>query len=510
MSTRWKVVIAAVVLGLVVAVVLTALAVANVWRHFEEPDFVSTPTNSPAPEGLDRFYHQELDWTACGQHHCAWIRVPVDYADPGGETLRLRVVRVEASGGHGTRTLFVNPGGPGASAMDFAVRMAGAVGAKVASTYDIVGVDPRGVGQSTPLSCLSDPDFDTFIDGDPTPDDPAEARAYERSSTTLGKACQEHSGALADHVSTAEVARDMDIARALLGRPKLDWFGASYGTDLGATYATLFPHRVGRMVLDGAVDPSLDAFESAMAQAVGFDRALDAFIAACAKAKDCPLESDHAGAVRQLQQFLADLDAHPLPVGDRRLTEGRAYFGLALPLYDRGAWDVLTVALRTAFAGDGEALLRLSDLYFSRDVAGDFADNSGQVIFAVSCLDADDRPSEKQVRAQLPTFAKASPVFGGFLGWAPLGCTGWPALSNTPQPAIDATGAPPILVLGTTRDPATPYESAVALAQQLRVGVLISRDGDGHTAYLSGNPCITTTVDAFLTAGIVPQTDPHC
>lgn len=510
MSTRWKVVIAAIVVGLVVAVVLTALTVAKLWEHFEEPKVVSTPTRSPAPDGLERYYQQELRWRTCGQNLCTWITVPVDYAHPGGETLRLRAMLVEASGGQGTRTLFVNPGGPGAPATDFAVRLAGVVGTQVASMYDIVGVDPRGVGQSAPLTCLSDADFDAFIDVDPTPDNPAEVRAYERSTATLGTACQERSGKLADHVSTAEAARDMDIARALLGRAKLDWFGASYGTDLGATYATLFPDRVGRMVLDGAVDPSLDAFEAAMAQAVGFNRALEAFIAECVDSKDCPLGHDHATAITRLRDLLADLDAHPLRVGDRELTEGRAIFGLALPLYDRGLWDLLTAALDTALAGDGEPLLRLSDLYFSRDATGDFTDNSGQVIFAVGCLDADDRPTEKQVRAQLSRFAKASPVFGDFLGWAPLGCTGWPTLSKTPQPAIDATGAPPILVLGTTRDPATPYESAVALAKQLRVGVLISRDGDGHTAYISGNPCITTTVDAFLTAGLVPQTDPRC
>ena len=303
MSLRLKLLIAGVLVALAAGTVVVAREVSSILRQVQAPQVSTEPTDSPGPPGLDRFYHQRLHWNACGAAQCTWITVPVDYAHPGGKTLRLRANLIPASGSGGTRTLFVNPGGPGGSALQFAEAFAGLVGAKVRAMYDIVGVDPRGVGRSTPLKCLSDAQFDAFIDEDPTPDSPAEVRAYLRQSATLGQACRRNSGELADHVSTAEAARDMDVARALLGRSTLDWFGASYGTDLGATYATLFPERVGRMVLDGAVDPELDAFDASMAQAVGFSRALDAFIASCRGDKDCPLS--RAAPIPELRRFLA-------------------------------------------------------------------------------------------------------------------------------------------------------------------------------------------------------------
>lgn len=510
MSQTTKAAIAATAVVLVAATVLVGLFGAEQGSDSRTPLVATSPTPSPAPAGLDRFYHQRLHWQRCDGGQCTWITVPVDYAQPQGATLRLRAILVPASGGHAARTLFVDPGGPGASAMDFARQFAELTGTKVRAMYDIVGVDPRGVGRSTPLRCLSDAAFDRFIDFDLTPDTDAEVRAYERHVAALGSACRRNSGALADHVSTAEAARDLDVARALLGRPAFDWFGASYGTQLGATYATLFPKRVGRMVLDGAVDPALSAFGSSMAQDVGFTRALDDFIAACNRQKDCPLGRDHATAVRRLRTFFARLDAHPMRVGSRRVTESRALYGVALPLYNKDAWAVLRTALRDALHGDMSQVLEISDSYFDRDRSGHFATNGGQVIYAVNCLDATDRPTEAQVRAHLASFAKASPVFGAFFGWSPLGCTPWPVRSKTPQPAIDATGAPPILVIGTTRDPATPYEEAVALAKELRVGVLITRHGEGHTAYITRSPCITDTVEGFLVAGIVPTSDPDC
>ncbi|EFQ82097.1 TAP-like protein [Aeromicrobium marinum DSM 15272] len=468
------------------------------------------PTGESVAAGLESYYEQDLGWEECGRNQCTWVTVPVDYDDPAGETTRLRVSVVPADG-EGGRSLFVNPGGPGGSAIEFADQFAALVGDDVQQVYDVVGMDPRGVGESTPLECFDGARFDDYVAQDPTPDDPEEQARYVQEISELAAACEQNSGALAAHVSTVEVARDLDVVRALLGEEKLDWFGASYGTQLGATYATLFPERTGRMVLDGAVDPTLDAFESAMAQTTGFQRAVESYAAWCAEQGDCPLGDDPAVGVDRLTSFLAALDVRPLPgLGDRLLTEGIAFYGVALPLYNEGSWDFLSQALELALDGDGSGLMYASDLYFDRQDDGSYGSNLGQVITAVSCLDSTDRPELDDVFAQVDRFEQASPIFGRALAWGAAGCSAWPFTSDDPAPQLDGAGAPPILVLGTTRDPATPYESAVALAEQLESGMLITRDGDGHTAYTSGNQCIADTVDRFLLDGTVPEADPRC
>ena len=303
----------------------------------------------------------------------------------------------------------------------------------------------------------------------------------------------------------------MDVVRALVGREKLDWFGASYGTELGATYAQIFPDHVGRMVLDGAVDPSLDEVESSFAQATGFQRALEAYVADCVQSDDCPLGDTADAGVQRVVDLMDQLDAKPLPGSDGRdLTEGRAFYGIAVTLYDEQTWPLLTTGLQKAFDGDGSVLVALSDAYFERDEDGSYGSNIGQVISAVTCLDSPDGLTEEQVRAQIPRFVDASPVFGRALAWGALGCADWPVAATSPRPQIDGKGAPPILVLGTTRDPATPYESAQALAEQLESGVLLTRDGDGHTAYLSGNKCIQKAVDTYLLDGTMPAEGTTC
>lgn len=491
----------ALLLGIVV---VTAVVTRDSWT---EP----TPATAAPPAGLDEFYQQELTWNDCGEAHCTTIKVPIDYAGPDGATTTLSAKVYEADSGKARRSLFVNPGGPGGSAIDYATSMAGSFGKGVRNDYDVVGVDPRGVGKSSPLECLSAKAFDAFTEVDSDPDNPAEVTALRSSLTELGDACEKNSGELAAHVSTVETAKDMDVVRALLGRSKLDWFGASYGTELGAVYAQLFPQKVGRMVLDGAVDPALDEVESGLGQATGFQRAFDSYAADCVKSSSCPLGIDAAGASAKVAELLTRLDAATLPgIGDRRLTEGQAFYGIAVTLYDKSTWGLLTQALSSAFQGNGAGLLTLSDAYFERQSDGSYAGNLGQVIYAINCLDSSDNLTLAEAKANLPRFEKASPVFGRSLGWGALGCADWPIKATNPVPAISADGAPPILVLGTTRDPATPYEWAEALSKQLSSGVLLTRDGDGHTAYGSGNACITTAVDAFLTEGKVPKDGKTC
>ncbi len=506
--TRLSVIAAAAVAVVLVVVAAVYLGTRAGGEEWEAPQ----ATGEAVDDSLASFYEQDLDWSACGDAQCAQVTVPIDYEDPTGDTLELAVKVYPAGDANSSRAIFVNPGGPGGSALDFADAMSTQFGSSVLDAYDVVGVDPRGVGESTPLECLSDADFDAFTETDPDPDDSAEVTALRQSLTDLGTACQDNSGDLAAHVSTEEAARDMDVVRALLGQTELDWFGASYGTQLGATYANLFPAKVGRMVLDGAVDPLEDSIEASLGQATGFQRAFDAYAADCVEQGDCPIGSSVEEARSTVADFLTQLDATPLQTRDpdRQLTEGQAFYGLALPLYSQESWPVLTQALQQAFDGDGTTMLLLSDTYFSRDPDGSYAGNIGQVIYAVNCLDESEQPDLETVRDALPRFEQASPVFGRSLGWGALGCTDWPIRPTSPQEPVTAEGAAPIVVVGTTRDPATPYESAVKLADQLSSGVLLTREGDGHTAYNSGNQCIDDTIDAYLVDGTVPEDDTTC
>lgn len=493
------------------AVVVVGVLVATRGGDTTDPTALE-PTGETAPDGLERFYAQELTWEDCGDGECADIEVPVDYDEPDGETATLRAVRFLATG-DGTRALFVNPGGPGGSAIDYARSLASSMGDKVRDAFTIVGVDPRGVGESTPLECLPDEEFDAYAASDPDPTNDAEVQELRDNVRALGEACVENSGELAGHVSTEEAARDMDVARALLGQDTMDWFGASYGTQLGATYATLFPEKVGAMVLDGAVDPAQDTFGSSLGQATGFQRALDAYIDACVQLESCPLGDAPDAAERVIETLMAQLEEEPLPTGtERELTKGRAFYGIAVTLYDKASWVALSQGLTAALRGDGSVLLQLNDAYFSRRGDGSYRGNIGWANIAINCLDNDDRPSLEQVEERLPEFREVSPVFGEALGWGTLGCTDWPEPAENPQVEIDAAGAAPIVVIGTTRDPATPYENAGRLADQLgeREGVLLTREGDGHTAYSSGNQCIVDAVDAYLVDGTVPEDGLTC
>lgn len=495
-------------LGVVLVVGLVGVAVWTSRDTYEPP----AATGEPAPDGLEEFYGQDLQLEECGDARCATVVVPIDYAEPDGDTTELRLAVHSATGGGG-KAVFVNPGGPGGSAISFAETMAGIFPDSVRETYDVVGVDPRGVGESTPIDCVDGPDFDAYVAGDPDPDTDAEVAELREATTAFGEGCLEKSGDLAAHVSTEEAARDMDVVRALLGQEQMDWFGASYGTQLGATYASLFPEKVGRMVLDGAVDPAQGVVESSLGQATGFQRAIRAYAEACVQLESCPLGDDADEAVQQVRDLLDRLDEQPLPTGtDRELTEGLAFYGIAVTLYDKATWVVLSQALTVALQGDGQVLLRLSDAYFQRQPDGSFDGNIGEVITVISCLDARERLTLEETEGVLDRFEQASPVFGRALGWGTLACTDWPIEAENPQIEIDATGAPPIIVLGTTRDPATPYENSQALADQLGpdVGVLVTREGDGHTAYTSGNTCITEAIDTFYVDGTVPEDDLTC
>ncbi len=509
-----------VALLLIVALVLSGIGVAAlaVLGGSDASSPAPAPTTTPGPgatdppsPGLSTYYSQQLDWTSChGGAECTDLEVPLDYAKPDGETIELAVLKVPArEPGRRIGSLVVNPGGPGAPGTDYA-RSLLAFRPAVSDAYDIVGFDPRGTGHSEPVDCLSDDDLDAYVAQDPDPDTPAEVDTFAGFVDELGAGCVERSGALASHVTTIEAARDMDVLRSALGESAMTYYGASYGTKLGATYADLFPDRVGRMVLDGALDVSLSSRELSLGQAAGFETALRAYVQDCVDGGDCVLGDSLEAGLARIKRFLDDVDAKPLPTSsDRELDVGNAFYGVVLPLYSRDSWPALTQGLQQAFDGDGSALLSYSDLYSGRGPDG-YVDNSSEAFYAISCLDDPWAITTDEVPADLPAFEKASPTFGSVFAWGLTACGGIEARSTEQPRDIKAAGAAPIVVIGTTRDPATPYAWAVSLADQLESGVLISRDGDGHTGYTEGNDCVDDAVDAYFLAGTVPEDGLSC
>ncbi len=465
-----------------------------------------------APAALRRFYDQRLTWRPCRTgDRCARLRVPLDYAHPDGRTLSLALLDVPAGDPEQrVGSLVVNPGGPGASGVDYAADATTYFGPALRQVFDIVGFDPRGVGRSDPLHCASTQTLDRFVAADPDPDTPAEVRRFDAAQRRFGEGCLADSGSLTRHISTVEAARDMDVLRAALGEPRLTYFGASYGTFLGATYAGLFPHRVGRMVLDGAIDPSLSTLQMSLVQARGFEVALRSYVKSCVDRGGCFLGSSVDAGITRIQDFLAQVERHSLPAtGGRRLAIGNAVYGVWLPLYNKSYWPILDNALKAGFAGDGGPLLTLSDAYVSRGPTG-YTDNLMEALYAVNCLDHDDAVPSSKVASYLPRFEKASPTFGAIFAYGLSGCASWPVHTGRVPAPIHAPGAPPILVVGTTRDPATPLAWARALAHQLDSGVLVTRNGDGHTGYREGNACVDRTVESYLVSGTVPKREVHC
>ncbi len=478
-----------------------------------EPVPVEGPTAAvKEPKALRTFYTQKLVWRACrGTAECTQLSVPLDYGRPQGRRISLSVVRVRAAQARQRLgSLVVNPGGPGGSGIAYATRGESAWGKQLLASYDLVGFDPRGVGESTPLKCQSDAELDSYVASDPDPDTPQERERFDELGRAFYAACMKKDPGLARHMSTAEAARDMDILRAALGEERLTYFGASYGTFLGGTYADLFPQRVGRMVLDGALDPSLSSLEMSLVQAEGFETALRAYVANCVDEGDCYLgDSVDAGAAR-VRAFLDELDAQPIKgSGGRDLTEGLALYGIFAPLYDRGYWGILDDALAAGLRGAGAQLLALSDAYTRRGPYG-YIDNALQVLPIVNCLDHDDPVPEDQIPALVPRFEEASPTFGRIFASGLSSCADWSVRSGKGPTRLSAVGSAPIVVVGTTRDPATPLRWAESLADQLDNAVLVIRDGDGHTGYHSGNACVDTAVEKYLISGVVPKDPTPC
>jgi pimeloyl-ACP methyl ester carboxylesterase len=463
-------------------------------------------TAAPAP--LRRYYNQHLTWHSCANgFQCATLTVPMDYAHPTGRVLHLAVIAHRSSGSP-RGSLIINPGGPGASGVTFEEEAAGAF-AQLTDHYNLVSFDPRGVGRSDPIRCVSGKQMDAYINANPVPTTAAQRAEIVDQARTMADACYRRNGNYLEHVSTLDTARDMDVLRAALGDQKLTYYGASYGTYLGAKYAQLFPTRIRAMVLDGAVNPDEPSNAENRVQAEGFQTDLDDFLAACVQTGSCPLGPSDATAHARLEQLRRSLTAHPVPVGKRALTAGEFFEGLAGGLYTTEDWPQLWAALGALEHGDGSGLLAFSDAFTERSTNGTYS-NLLESNTAINCI---DRPYSRSVGSYARSaraFAKVAPDFGAAIEYGSLPCAFWRMPPVEHVHPVHAAGAPPILVIGTTRDPATPYVWAQALARQLKSGVLLTYNGDGHTAYLRGDPCVEAAVKDYMLNLVTPKAGTRC
>lgn len=462
-----------------------------------------SPSGAPGPGTAPTAHVPLLTWASCSKgdvFQCATLQVPLDWSRPGGAQITLALNRLPAADPAGRiGTLVINPGGPGASGLDYARSARSLLSPALLSRFDVIGFDPRGVGKSSPVTCVDGPTFDRTVMVDPVPDDPAERDALLSATKGWDAGCSQHtSAALLAHVSTLDAARDLDAIRAALGEERLTYLGKSYGTFLGATYAQLFPDKVRALVLDGAIDPTLSWDEFTRGQAAGFERQLDNFLADCSARPACRFHSG-GNAAGAFDRLMAAIDANPMPTGDpaRPLTRSVAILGVVFSLYDPPAgWPVLERALAAAAAGNGAGLQELADLFIGRHADGTH-DNTLEANTAIDCIDEPwptDLGAYDRLAAEL---AQSAPRLGQEVVY-PAFCAFWPVPAvSTPRP-LTAPGAPPILVVGTTGDPATPYPWAVHLAQLLQSGVLLTWRGEGHTAYHRGSSCIDGAVDRYL------------
>ncbi|MEV7420252.1 alpha/beta hydrolase [Streptomyces sp. NPDC089919] len=466
------------------------------WEPCPAPDAAEGTGQPPGPE-----------W------ECTALDVPLDYDKPDGDTIELALIRARATDAtHRIGSLIYNFGGPGGSGVA-TLPAAAKDYQRLRARYDLVSFDPRGVGRSAAVRCEDDKQLDAYYASDATPVGPAAEKTFVDNLKTYSAACEKNSGAVLPYVGTLNAARDLDRIRDALGDAKLYYFGISYGTELGGVYAHLFPKNVGRAVFDAVVDPTNDAAQGALGQAKGFQLALGNFAKDCIdRGDECRLPGSTPKEIEDgivaLQKRLA---VKPIPVGDRKLTETAATGGIAQALYSKDFWPLLEQGLDEADGGSGQLLLALADAMNGRNQNGTYS-NIGAANTAINCADFKDRYTLEQTKAQLPAFRAASRVFGDYLGWAMMGCTAWPVPGAWQTPDVSAPGSAPILVIGNTGDPATPYEGAGKMAEKLGsgVGVELTYKGEGHGAYDSGNPCVQKAVDGYLLDGKVPAADSVC
>lgn len=473
------------------------------------------PDTQGVPAELLPYYDQELTWEPCTEgFDCTTVTAPLDWENPGrGKDIELALIRQRATDGDADGSLLVNPGGPGQSgiqlirdSVDFAT------GERLQQEFDVIGFDPRGVGQSTAVRCYDAEEMDHYLFD--IPENPRGSDAWTEELTEADKAfaeaCEANSDGILPYITTQNAARDMDLLRAVLGDDKLNFLGYSYGSFLGATYAELFPDKVGHLVLDGATDPAIPRLEQAVVQGIGFENALRAYLEYCLGRDDCPFRGTVDEALADVGTLLASADRTPLDASDgRKMGADSLLLGIQLALYSRDTWDYLTIALADALQGNPDVAFQLADIYYDRDPYGVYTLNGTEAFTAYNCMDfpiEDDPDAMDVAQAQLD---EGAPTIAPYL-WGTDSCENWPYPPTGVREKITAEGAAPIVVVGTTGDPATPYEWAVSLADQLSSGVLLTRVGEGHTGYNKGNKCVDRAVEDYFVDDKVPDDGLRC
>lgn len=476
----------------------------------------STTSLAPDTDGVAAdllpFYEQDLSWSDCDGFECTTVTAPLDWADPGVGEIELAVIRQRALSGDPIGSLLTNPGGPGSSGLAYIRDSIGfAVGVPLQEQFDVIGFDPRGVGQSTAVRCLDAAGMDAYLFDIPADPRGSDGWTAERTewNQEFSDACEANSDGLLPFITTENAARDMDLLRAVLGDAELNYLGYSYGTFLGATYAEFYPDRVGRLVLDGAVDPSISGIDLTTTQAIGFESALRAYMTDCLSHSECPFRGTVEEGMADLGTLLASVDRAPLPAADGRLLGADSLLtGIVAALYSQDSWPYLTIALNDVLQGDPEVAFQLADFYYNRE-SGAYLDNQTEAFRAYNCMDYPADTDEEAQAAGDALIAAEAPTVAPY--WSgPDPCESWPYPPTGTRGEIAADGAAPIVVVGTTNDPATPYEWSVALAEQLSSGVLITRVGEGHTGYNKGNECVDAAVEAYLLQGTVPADGLRC
>ncbi|WP_210480403.1 alpha/beta hydrolase [Naasia sp. SYSU D00948] len=477
-----------------------------------QPGATSTPTAEEVEARYERYYTQVLTWEDCGNEmQCATAFAPLDWSAPDEvDDIELALVRHRATGER-EGSLFVNPGGPGASGFDFVYDSVDfAVSDELQRRFDVIGWDPRGVGRSSAVDCYSDQELDEFLFGVPAA--PVGSEEYVQEVTASAKdfadACAERTGELLQFIDTASTVRDLDMLRAVVGDSALNYIGYSYGSDIGAQYADRFAGKVGRVVLDGATDPTVSLFEVDLAQTQAFGDALRAYLTDCLGSSACPFRGGVDDAIVQIREILDRLDEAPLRAEDgRRLNS--AYLGTAInmALYDEGTWQYLTQAFTEIQQGRSETAFLLADAYVDRDEEGRYASNIMEAFLAITCIDYPVETDPAELARQRDLLAEVDPLAEpeDLDALGNVVCQQWPYSFEGEIGPVTAEGSAPILVVGTTGDPATPYEWAESLVGQLESGVLLTYVGEGHIAYDEGDPCIVGAVDEYLINGTVPQ-----
>lgn len=480
---------------------------------------------------LREFYEQELEWGACPEEYavgeefqCATASAPMIWDDPSAhEPVELALIKLPATG-DSQGALFSNPGGPGGSGIDFVGQSPFFFSDRLRENFDLVSWDPRGVGYSSAVECYDDAGTDDYFYG--VPENAAEMSTQQvidyakQKEIEYGATCLENTGPLLEWVDTQSTVRDLDMLRALLGDPKLHYFGLSYGSDIGAHYIDKFPERVGRITLDGAVDPTVQGLDVAIDQQRGFAQSTRNYLQDCLSGQGCPFDAVGGvdGAIMQIQKIMNDVDKTlPKHTDGRILTSDVINLAITAAMYDERAWPVLSESFVLWITSkDASGFFMLSDLYLGRDEEGHYPSNMFDAFTAINCLDAPSDIDEEIIREKQKELLevmlfKSEHLVADQEVSADGACATWPVKSRVESlEPVRGEGAAPVLVVATANDPATPLAWAEAVAEQLESATLVVYEGEGHIAYDEKNDCTIDTIDNYFVDGTVPEDKVTC